>query len=581
MTKVALSLAAFYIVYLLFLRRDTMYERNRFFILLSFLASLILPLIIIETRQPVDIQFFGKDLSGMIINGINDPASIATDEHPFINRNKIILTVYIAGIIVFSIKLMAEILSLLVLITRQKNGKNNIIRLKSRNTSGFSAFGYIFVYSESSVHEVDEIIRHEQKHLDRYHFLDIIFLEVIKVIQWFNPFIYLFDRSLREVHEFQADEECLNSGITIQKYQGLILNQVFKTSIFNVSNSFSNPTIIKKRMIMMTRKRSKTLANLKILLVLPVLFLLLISFSTCATKKKSEVTMTEAAPPPPPPPPVSVNDEDKKMEVIRVPHEPSGTQEPEPFVVVEEMPMYEGGEAALLKYLEDNIIYPETARNAGISGRVIIRFCVTETGGVDRISVLKGVDPALDAEAMKVVSRLTQFKPGRQGGVAVPVWYMVPVTFSLNEDKNTITPEDEDQKPFAVIVETPPGRDPGNEPFVVVEEMPVFPGGDSLLLKYIVDNTHYPEVAKSEKIMGRVIVRFCVTETGDVDRVSVIKGVHPALDKEAVRIISSLPQFEPGKQGGVAVPVWYMAPVTFTLSSSNQSNELAEPDLSR
>jgi TonB family protein len=568
MTKVALSLAAFYIVYLLFLRRDTMYERNRFFILLSFLASLILPFIIIETRQPVDIQFFGKDLSGMIINGINDPVSAGTDEHTFINWNKIILTVYIAGIIVFSIKLIAEILSLLVFIVRQKNGKNNIIRLKSRNTSGFSAFGYIFVYSESSTHEVDEIIRHEQKHLDRYHFLDIIFLEVIKIIQWFNPFIYLFDWSLREVHEFQADEECLNSGITIQKYQSLILNQVFRTSIFNVSNSFSNPTLIKKRMIMMTKKRSKTLANLKILLVLPVLFLLLISFSTCATKKKSEVTMTEVTPPPPPPPPVSVNDEDKKMEVIRVPHEPSGTQEPEPFVVVEEMPMYEGGEAALLKYLEDNIIYPETARNAGISGRVIIRFCVTETGGADRISVLKGIDPALDAEAMRVVSRLTQFKPGRQGGVAVPVWYMVPVTFSLNEDKDIITPEDEDQKPFAVILETPPGRDLGNEPFVVVEEMPVFPGGDSLLLKYIVDNTHYPEVAKSEKIMGRVIVRFCVTETGDVDRVSVIKGVHPALDKEAIRVISSLPQFEPGKQGGVAVPVWYMTPVTFTLSPS-------------
>ena len=577
MTKVALSLAAFYIVYLLFLKRDTMYERNRFFILLSFLASLILPFIIIETRQPVDIQFFGKNLSEVIINGTYETSSPGTDEHTFISWTRIILTAYIAGIIVFGIKLIAEILSLLVMIARQKNSRNNIIRLKSRNTSGFSAFGYIFVYSESPTVEVDEIIRHEQKHLDRYHFLDIIFLEVIKVIQWFNPFIYLYDRSLREVHEFQADEECLNSGIPIQKYQGLILNQVFRTSIFNVSNSFSNPTLIKKRMIMMTRKRSKTLANLKILLVLPVLFLLLILFSTCATKNKSDVTLTEAAPPPPPTPPVSVNDEDKKMEVIRVPYEPSGSQEPEPFVVVEEMPMFEGGEVALLNYLAENIIYPESARDAGISGRVIIRFCVTETGGVDRISVLKGVDPALDAEAMRVVSELTQFKPGRQGGVAIPVWYMVPVTFSLDKDKNVISATGGQQEQFAVIVETPPGRDPGNEPFVVVEEMPVFPGGEGVLLKYIADNTHYPEVAKSEKIMGRVIVRFCVTETGNVDQIKVVKGVHPALDEEAVRIVSSLPRFEPGKQGGVAVPVWYMVPVTFSLSSSNLSNELIKP----
>ncbi len=569
MTKVGLSIAALYIFYLLFLRRDTMYERNRFFILLSFLTSLIFPLIIIETKQPVDIQFFGGSLSAIIVNENADPSISSTNLFPFINWNSIIFLIYIVGIIVFGIKLIAEILSLIVLIARQKNDKNNIIRLKTRNTSGFSAFGYIFIYNGSSSLEIDEIIRHEQKHLDRYHFLDIIFLEVIKVLQWFNPFIYLFDRSLREVHEFRADEECLNSGITVQKYQGIILNQIFRTSIFNVSNSFSNPTLIKKRMIMMTKKRSKTLANLKILLVLPVLFLLLISFSTCATKKKSDVTLTEAAPPPPP---VSANYEDKKMEVISVPYEPSGSREPEPFVVVEEMPMFEGGESALLIYLAENIIYPESAKNAGITGRVIIRFCVTETGGVDRISVLKGVDPALDAEAIRVVSGLSQFKPGRQGGVAVPVWYMVPVTFSLNDDKSIISPAEGKQEEYAVVADTPPGSNKSKEPFVVVEEMPQFPGGDSLLLKYLTDNIRYPEVAKSEKIMGRVIVRFCITETGSVDQVKVIKGVHPSLDEEAVRVVSSLPQFKPGKQGGVEVPVWYMAPVTFSLSSSTQSN---------
>ena len=568
MIKVALSLTAFYIVYLVFLRRDTMYERNRFFILLSFLTSLILPFIIIETRQPVDIQFFGKDLSGVILNGTYEPPSIVTGEHPFISWSRIIITAYFAGIIVFGIKLLAEILSLLVLITRQKNGEDNIIWLKTRNTSGFSAFGYIFIYSGSPKHEIEEIVRHEQNHLDRYHFLDIIFLEVIKVIQWFNPFIYMFDRSLREVHEFQADEECLNSGIAVQKYQGIILNQIFRTSIFNVSNSFSNPTLIKKRMIMMTKKRSKSLANLKILLVLPVLFLLLLSFSTCATIKKSEVTMTESAPPLPPPPPplpVSTNDEDKKMEAIRAPNEPTGSREPEPFVVVEEMPMFEGGESALLSYVAENIVYPESARNAGITGRVIIRFCVTETGGIDLVSVLKGVDPVLDAEAVRVISGLPQFKPGRQGGIAVPVWYMVPVTFALDKDKNVISLTEVKQKEFAEIIETSPGSNKSKEPFVVVEEMPQFPGGDSVLLKYLADSIRYPEVARSEKIMGRVIVRFCITETGNVDQVKVIKGIHPLLDEEAVRVVSSLPGFQPGKQGGVAVPVWYMAPVTFTL----------------
>ena len=103
------------------------------------------------------------------------------------------------------------------------------------------------------------------------------------------------------------------------------------------------------------------------------------------------------------------------------------------------------------------------------------------------------------------------------------------------------------------------------EPFVVVEEMPMFPGGDPALLAYIADHTQYPEVAKENNIQGRVIIRFCVTSKGGVDKVTVLKSVDPELDKEAIRVVSTLPPFKPGKQGGKPVPVWYMVPITFTL----------------
>jgi periplasmic protein TonB len=103
------------------------------------------------------------------------------------------------------------------------------------------------------------------------------------------------------------------------------------------------------------------------------------------------------------------------------------------------------------------------------------------------------------------------------------------------------------------------------EPFVVVEEMPMFPGGDPALLQYIAEHTNYPEVAKENNIQGRVIVRFCVTSKGAVNQVSVLKGVDPELDAEAIRVVQSLPPFKPGKQGGKPVPVWYMVPITFTL----------------
>jgi protein TonB len=172
-----------------------------------------------------------------------------------------------------------------------------------------------------------------------------------------------------------------------------------------------------------------------------------------------------APPPPPPPPPAdvvqqqkyvppvvvdSVKPEDnvqlmtadeaqtevKNTEVVEAVQEvKEEVQEAEkeeiPFVVVEEMPSYPGGDVELLKYIFAHIQYPEVAKENNIQGRVIVRFCVTAKGGVSQVSILKGVDPELDEEAMRVVRELPAFKPGKQGGKPVPVWYMVPITYTL------------------------------------------------------------------------------------------------------------------------------------------------------
>jgi periplasmic protein TonB len=106
--------------------------------------------------------------------------------------------------------------------------------------------------------------------------------------------------------------------------------------------------------------------------------------------------------------------------------------EPEPFIVVEEMPVPPGGASGLLKYIADNIKYPQIAQENNIEGKVIVRFCVTSRGGVDMVTVFKGVDPALDAEAIRVVKTLPAFKPGKQGGKPVPVWFTVPIVFQIN-----------------------------------------------------------------------------------------------------------------------------------------------------
>ncbi len=545
MAKVALSVGVLFIIYQLFLSRDTQYSRNRIFINLALMLSMVLPLITIQTPQPIDVQFFGRDLTQMAAPEVTVTGSSVSQ--PF-SWPQLLLIIYLAGAAAAGLKLIVEVLSLLILIARQKRDGRNIIVLSNSKTSGFSAFNHIFIDKSLEPDEAEEIIKHEQKHLDSFHFFDILLIESLKVIQWFNPFIYLFDKSLRAVHEYQADEECLSSGIPVHSYQGLVMNQVFRARIFNPSNSFSNPTLIKKRMIMMTKKRSKALANLKILLVVPMLAALLIVFSTCSEKiTETDTVMQEAVP------------------TANAPMTKSG--EPEPFVVVEQMPMFPGGDSMLLDFIKKNTVYPVAAKENNIQGKVIVRFCITSTGAVNQISVIKGVDPELDKEAMRVVSTLPTFKPGIQGGKPVPVWYMVPISFGLNASKPLSFPNAPPPPPpppsKVVVVDEIKGAE--DAPFVVVEEMPQFPGGAEALVDYLGKNTKYPENAKVNKITGKVMVRFCITSTGNVSNVSVLKGVDPELDKEAMRVVSTLPAFKPGMQGGKPVAVWYMIPVNFAL----------------
>jgi TonB family protein len=419
MIKAALYLAAFYLVYVLLLSRDTSYERNRIFIVLSVLLSMILPLITLHTSRPMDIQNFGKMLDEVFITASSEGTSASDSWFSGANTVKIIYLLYLTGTALLILKLLADLLNLFFLISRQKETGSRIIRFHSFNTAGFSAMGYIFLNSRLSDEELSEIIRHEENHLRRNHFVDIILIEAIKAFQWFNPAIYLLDRSLRAIHEFQADQECLKAGIPVVSYQTLLLNQVFRSKAFNLTNSFSNPSMIRKRMLMMTKKRTPSLANLKILLAIPaagIIFLAISAYAEIpdsAVQNNISVTQTPA------------NQTDNQL------NQNIDTPDTEPYVQVEEMPVFPGGDEALIKFIFENTTYPERAKENNIQGRVILRFCINENGSVSRVSILSGVDQDLDAEAVRVVKALPFFIPGKQDGKAVPVWYMIPITFTL------------------------------------------------------------------------------------------------------------------------------------------------------
>ncbi len=135
----------------------------------------------------------------------------------------------------------------------------------------------------------------------------------------------------------------------------------------------------------------------------------------------------------------------------------------------------------------------------------------------------------------------------------------------MTADQAQVTVTNEEVQVVTEVREEVKEEEAPTEVFVVVEEMPSFPGGDTELMKFINSNIVYPEIAKENNIQGRVILRFCVTYKGLVDQVQVLKGVDPALDNEAIRVIKMLPGWKPGKQGGKPVNVWYSVPVTFQL----------------
>lgn len=405
MTKVAIYILAFYGIYILFLSRDTLYSRNRTFILTSVLISFVLPFLRFGVNDPLNINVFGKVMSDVLVTASKSGKVNRSGE--VTNVFSLINNIYIAGILIFGLKFLVDFLELVFLILKNKNA-SHVVRFSGFRTAGFSACGRIFINTRLNEEESQAIMIHEQKHLDQKHFTDILFMEAVMVMQWFNPFIHLMNRSLRAVHEFQADESCLKNGIPVSYYQRLLLNQVFRTNIFGLTNSFSNPTLIRKRMLMMTRERSGNIANLKVLLILPVILILLSAFSY-------EMGSFASIPPPPPPPPSPA------AEKI----------EEKPFAVAEIMPEFPGGDNALLKYISENTQYPETAKRKFITGKVIVRFVVSKDGTVSAAEILKGVDPVLDNEALRVVNTLPSFKPAMNNGKPVPVYYMVPITFML------------------------------------------------------------------------------------------------------------------------------------------------------
>jgi TonB family protein len=174
-----------------------------------------------------------------------------------------------------------------------------------------------------------------------------------------------------------------------------------------------------------------------------------------------------------------------------------------------------------------------------------VSFVVDEKGAVKDAKIEKSVSPVLDKEALRVVNSMPAWKPGSEKGKAVKVAFTLPINFVLDNQSSK-------------------GPDK-NGVYGVVEEMPSFPGGDATLRDYFIKNVVYPDDAKKAGIQGKVYVSFVVDEKGVVTDVKVAKSASPSLDKEACRVITAMPKWNPGKEKGKAVKVQFTMPVNFAL----------------
>ena len=237
----------------------------------------------------------------------------------------------------------------------------------------------------------------------------------------------------------------------------------------------------------------------------------------------------------------------------------SNVERTDVFAAVEHMPQFPGGPTALIKYLSNNIHYPNSEESSGTEGRVMVQFIVETDGSISDVQIKDGLGEAFDSEALRVVSSMPKWKPGMQRGKIVPVRFLLPITFrtlnktTSNVKKSTTSSQEKSQSDSVYTV------------FSVVEQMPEFPGGQTVLMKYLADNLRYPIRAQENGIQGIVHVQFAVDEEGRIPFAKVMKSVDKDLDAEALRVVKSMPKWIPGMQRGKKVKVMMNLPVAFRL----------------
>ena len=438
--QVILFQLLFLVVYEALLKKETFFSYNRGYLLLTPILAFLIPLLKIEfLGSVIPEETLGLMLPEVVLgNAISQPIDSASVElnNAVISINWWAL-IYFSGVIVSLFIFIKKYVSLSRMFKFQQVREEKEFRIIEipDSTIACTFFKTIFLGASLSAEEKQAIISHELIHVKQRHSVDLLFFELLRIILWFNPLVYIYQSHITGVHEFLADKEVVKHTEKKQYYQQL-LNTAFNTQNISFINQFFNHSLIKKRIVMLQKSQSKTIAKFKYLIILP-LILLMLTYVSCGVKNvANNEPVTETTSEPNQAPVVAQTVEDWTGDPL----------ENVPFAVVEQIPIFPGCENLDTNDLQKQCMSEKIAQFVNLNfdtslgkklkmygvNRVIVQFKINKEGDISNVRA-RAPHPELETEAIRVINSLPKMIPGKQKGKEVGVMYSLPIVFQVQK----------------------------------------------------------------------------------------------------------------------------------------------------
>ena len=512
--KVAVLITVFYMFYRLLLARETFHRVNRVVLLLTAVASFVLPLCVITMHRTVTIEAMPQVAIGEM--------QMETDtEQPTAPLWPTVLPtlLYMIGVAVTLGHTLLSIMKVLSLIRRNEQHRQpdgtTICVTGNAEVAPFSWMRYIVMNRDDYAAQDAAILAHERGHIRLRHSWDVLLVDLLTALQWFNPSIWMLRQDLRSIHEYEADGEVLSQGINARQYQYLLISKATGIGGYSIANGINHSTL-KKRIHMMTNRKSKGSHLLKLLAIVPIVGMVLALNARTVTNY--------------------IYDEPQKQQPVKKGKKAGkATVGNKSIQVKTDAP----GASAMVKAVVINLQTGEAVPGAAVVIAGSTKGIVTNEHGAF----------SLDA---KVGDKINVTYPGMQ-----------PATVEVTSSE---------MKDFYINLRKE-GADGWEEAYDVVDQMPEFPGGVNAMIQFLSTNVRYPKKAFLNEVQGKVVVSFVVSKNGSIGDAMIAKSVDPELDAEALRVVQAMPNWTPGKKNGEPVAVRYTVPIQFKLEGGSQESE--------